>query len=67
MAKVYYEADVKRNALAGKKIAVLGYGSQGAAHAKNLRDNGNDVIIGIRPGGSANRAKEDGFKVFDVP
>lgn len=67
MATVYYEQDVKINALEGKKIAVLGYGSQGGAHSKNLRDNGNDVIIGIRPGSSANRAKEDGFEVLDVP
>ncbi len=65
-AKVYYESDVQFNALEGKKIAVLGYGSQGGAHAKNLRDNGQDVIIGIRPGSSAERAKEDGFEVFDV-
>lgn len=67
VAKVYYEQDIETNALTGKKIAVLGYGSQGGAHAKNLRDNGNDVIIGIRPGSSANRAKEDGFDVYDVP
>lgn len=67
MAKIYYETDVQTNALEGKRIAVLGYGSQGGAHAKNLRDNGNDVIIGIRPGNSANRAKEDGFEVYDVP
>ncbi len=66
MANVYYESDVKGNALEGKKIAVLGYGSQGGAHSKNLRDNGNDVIIGIRPGSSANRAKEDGFEVYEV-
>lgn len=66
MAKIYYESDVQTNALEGKRIAVLGYGSQGGAHSKNLRDNGNDVIIGIRPGSSANRAKEDGFEVYDV-
>ena len=66
-AKVYYEQDIQTNALEGKKIAVLGYGSQGGAHAKNLRDNGNDVVIGIRPGSSAERAKEDGFDVYDVP
>lgn len=65
-AKVYYEQDVTTNALEGKKIAVLGYGSQGGAHSKNLRDNGHDVIIGLRPGSSANRAKEDGFEVLPV-
>ena len=45
-----YEKDVKVAALDGKKIAVIGYGSQGHAHAQNLRDTGHDVIIGVRPG-----------------
>ena len=44
-----YEKDVKVAALDGKKIAVIGYGSQGHAHAQNLRDTGHDVIIGVRP------------------
>jgi ketol-acid reductoisomerase len=66
MAKVYYEKDVTTNALNGKKIAVVGYGSQGHAHAQNLRDNGNDVVIGIREGSSANRARNDGFEVYSV-
>ena len=43
-----YEKDVKVAALDGKKIAVIGYGSQGHAHAQNLRDSGRDVIIGVR-------------------
>ena len=47
-----YEKDVKVAALDGKKIAVIGYGSQGHAHAQNLRDSGHDVIIGVRPGKS---------------
>lgn len=66
MAKVYYEKDLQTNALEGKKIAVIGYGSQGHAHAQNLRDNGNDVIIGSREGSSANRAKEAGFEVLPI-
>lgn len=66
MATVYYENDISTNALEGKKIAVIGYGSQGHAHAQNLRDNGNDVIIGIREGNSAKRARNDGFDVFEV-
>ncbi|MDK6805497.1 ketol-acid reductoisomerase [Aerococcus sp. UMB7834] len=66
MATIYYEKDVQNNALEGKKIAVLGYGSQGGAHAKNLRDSGQDVIIGLREGSSADRAREDGFDVFSV-
>jgi ketol-acid reductoisomerase len=51
MAKVYYDKDADFNLLKGKKIAILGYGSQGHAHAQNLRDSGAKVVIGIRPGG----------------
>lgn len=61
-----YEADVKVPALDGKKIAVIGYGSQGHAHAQNLRDTGHDVIIGVRAGKSFDKAKEDGFETFEV-
>ena len=48
MAKMYYEKDCDLNQLNGKKIAIVGYGSQGHAHALNLRDSGCDVIIGLR-------------------
>ncbi|MFC3928523.1 ketol-acid reductoisomerase [Streptococcus caprae] len=61
-----YEADVKVAALDGKKIAVIGYGSQGHAHAQNLRDSGHDVIIGVRAGKSFDQAKEDGFEAYEV-
>ena len=61
-----YEKDVKVAALDGKKIAVIGYGSQGHAHAQNLRDSGRDVIIGVRPGKSFDKAKEDGFDTYTV-
>ncbi|HEC4511539.1 TPA: ketol-acid reductoisomerase [Staphylococcus aureus] len=66
MTTVYYDQDVKTDALQGKKIAVVGYGSQGHAHAQNLKDNGYDVVIGIRPGRSFDKAKEGGFDVFPV-
>ena len=66
MVQVYYEDSVKENALQGKVIAIIGYGSQGHAHAQNLRDNGNQVIIGIREGKSAQKAREDGFEVYEV-
>ncbi|SKA13178.1 ketol-acid reductoisomerase [Pilibacter termitis] len=66
MVKMFYEADVEKAALEGKKIAVIGYGSQGHAHAQNLRDTKHDVIIGIRPGKSFDKAKEDGFEVYPV-
>ena len=66
MTTVYYDESVKTDALEGKKIAVIGYGSQGHAHAQNLKDNGYDVVIGIRPGRSFDKAKENGFDVYPV-
>ncbi|AYU55688.1 ketol-acid reductoisomerase [Staphylococcus debuckii] len=66
MTTVYYDETVKEDALKGKKIAVVGYGSQGHAHAQNLKDNGYDVVIGIRPGKSFDKAKKDGFDVYPV-
>lgn len=66
MTKVFYDNTVTDDALQGKKIAVVGYGSQGHAHAQNLKDNGYDVVIGIRPGKSFDQAKEDGFEVYPV-
>jgi ketol-acid reductoisomerase len=64
--KVYYDADADLNLVTGKKIAVLGYGSQGHAHAQNLRDSGvKDVAIALRPGSaSAKKAEAAGFKVM---
>ena len=66
MAKMYYEQDCDLNVLNGKKIAIIGYGSQGHAHAQNLRDSGCDVIIGLRKGKSWTKAEEDGFSVLTV-
>lgn len=66
MTKVFYDNTVTEDALQGKKITVVGYGSQGHAHAQNLKDNGYDVVIGIRPGKSFDQAKEDGFEVYPV-
>lgn len=61
--KVYYEQDADLSLLKDKVIAVLGYGSQGHAHALNLRDSGCKVIVGLKPGGpSWERAKKDGFE-----
>ncbi len=64
--KMYYEQDANQQTLAGKTIAIVGYGSQGHAQAQNLRDSGNRVIIGLRPGKSWDQAAEDGFEVFTV-
>ena len=63
--RLFTEEDVSRDALEGKTIAVLGYGSQGKAHAQNLRDSGYKVIIGARSGGpSAKDAADAGFEVM---
>lgn len=66
MTKVYYEKDVAVNVLKEKKVAIVGYGSQGHAHAQNLRDNGFDVVVGLRKGKSWEKAKGDGFSVYSV-
>ena len=50
MAKVYYNGDINEAVLKGKKIAVVGYGSQGHAHAQNFRESGFDVTVGLRKG-----------------
>ena len=68
MAKMYYEKDCDLNKLTGKTVAIVGYGSQGHAHALNLRDSGVDVIIGLRKGGKSwPVAEADGFEVMTVP
>jgi ketol-acid reductoisomerase len=64
MVKVYYDKDAKLSILKKKKLAVIGYGSQGHAHANNLKDSGMDVTIGVRKGGSWDKAKKAGFKVM---
>ncbi|WP_045510073.1 ketol-acid reductoisomerase [Bacillus amyloliquefaciens] len=66
MVKVYYNGDIKENVLAGKKVAIIGYGSQGHAHALNLKESGIDVIVGVRQGKSFTQAQEDGHQVFSV-
>ena len=67
MATMYYERDCNLSLLDGKKIAVIGYGSQGHAHALNLRDSGCDVVVGLYEGSkSAVQAKEDGFTVMNT-
>ncbi len=67
MAKMYYEADADPSLLQGKKVAIIGYGSQGHAHALNLADSGVDVVVGLRPGSaSAEKAKASGLSVASV-
>ncbi len=67
MAKLYYDQDADLNLLDGKTIAVIGYGSQGHAHALNARDNGQDVIVGLHAGSQSKaKAEADGLQVFTV-
>jgi ketol-acid reductoisomerase len=66
MIKKYYESDADLSVFAGKRIAVIGYGSQGRGQARNLKDSGLTVIIGLRPGKSWSLATADGFKVYPV-
>jgi len=64
LATVYYDKDADLSALAGKKIAIIGYGSQGHAHALNLRDSGMDVRVGLYPGSKSwGKAEEAGLAV----
>ncbi|MBB5173693.1 ketol-acid reductoisomerase [Texcoconibacillus texcoconensis] len=63
MVNIYYDQDISLQAITDKKVAVVGYGSQGHAHAQNLKENGCDVRIGLRPGKSWSKAENDGFRV----
>ncbi|MDK8451437.1 ketol-acid reductoisomerase [Corynebacterium mastitidis] len=62
--EVLYDADADLSIIQGRKVAVIGYGSQGHAHAQNLRDSGVEVVVGLREGSrSAEKAREAGFEV----
>jgi ketol-acid reductoisomerase len=64
--RLYSMKDVDRKALRGARIAVLGYGSQGRAHALNLKDSGFDVVVGVRKGGGSwKKARRDGLEVAE--
>ncbi|MGH2962869.1 MAG: ketol-acid reductoisomerase, partial [Solirubrobacterales bacterium] len=64
---IHYDDDADLSLLEGKTIAILGYGSQGHAHALNLKDSGVDVVVGLRPGsGSRAEAEAEGLKVEDI-
>ena len=66
--RVYYDRDCDINLIKDKKVAILGYGSQGHAHALNLRDSGaKNVVVALRPGSpSAKKAEAEGLKVMDI-
>ncbi len=67
MSKMYYEQDARWELIQGKTVAIIGYGSQGHAHALNLKDSGVKVVVGLHEGSkSAAKAREDGLTVTDV-
>lgn len=65
--QVYYDKDANLELIRSKKVAVIGYGSQGHAHAQNLKESGVDVVVGLRPGKSWDKAKKAKLKVVTVP
>ena len=66
-AKMYYDGDADPTALAGQTVAIIGYGSQGHAHALNLHESGVEVVVGLAPGSKSRRIAEDaGIRVMDV-
>src|SRR3954453_21883404 len=67
MANVFYEKDADPNLIGGRKVAVIGYGSQGHAHALNLKDSGVDVRVGLREGSSSKaKAEAAGLRVVPI-
>ncbi|EMS69993.1 ketol-acid reductoisomerase [Ruminiclostridium cellobioparum] len=67
MARMYYDSDCNLKLLEGKTVAVIGYGSQGHAHAQNLKDSGVNVIVGLTPDSARRKQVEaDGLKVYDT-
>ncbi len=67
MAKIYYESDADLSLLDGKKVGIIGFGSQGHAHALNLHDSGVDVVVGLREDSpSVEKAKADGLEVTSI-
>ena len=64
---VFYDKDCNIDLIKSKKVAMIGFGSQGHAHAENLRDSGVEVVVGLRQGGSSwKKAEAKGFKVLTV-
>ena len=67
MVKMYYDSDCNLSLLDGKTVAILGFGSQGHAHAMNLKDSGVNVVVGLRPGSKhEKKAKDYGIPVMTM-
>ncbi len=56
MAEIFYDKDADLSIIQGRKVAIIGYGSQGHAHALNLKDSGVDVVVGLQPGSKSKAA-----------
>ena len=65
--QVYYDKDANLSLIKGKTVAIIGYGSQGHAHAANLKDSGVNVVIGLRQGGSWKKAEAAGMTCAPLP
>ena len=67
MAEIFYDKDADLSIIQGRKVAIIGYGSQGHAHSLNLKDSGVDVVVGLQPGSKSKAAAEEqGLKVVTV-
>ena len=67
MINVYYDKDADLSLIKARKVAILGYGSQGHAHANNLKDSGVNVVVGLRPGSASEaKARQAGLAVADL-
>lgn len=64
--RVFFDDEINQDLLSGRKIAVIGYGAQGTAHALNLRDSGMDVVVGQRPGARFKQAVADGLRTVSI-
>lgn len=65
MAEIFYDKDADLAIIQGKKVAVIGFGSQGHAHSLNLKDSGVDVVVGLKEGSKSKaKAEEQGLKVL---
>jgi ketol-acid reductoisomerase len=62
--KIYYDADANLDEIRNKKVAIVGFGSQGHAHALNLKESGGNVVVGLREGPSWQKAEQSGLKVM---
>jgi ketol-acid reductoisomerase len=65
MAEIFYDKDADLSIIQGRKVAVIGFGSQGHAHSLNLKDSGVDVVVGLQEGSKSKaKAEEQGLKVL---